>query len=250
MLLVNALKDNKPRFNKQGNIKLGEGIYSWSKLYGDMDYKYLLFGEEKTIKGTCQHCCEGCKGTCYVKKSMRYSTVIASHIRNTLAFRNDLNWAFDILNGILDRARKKPIAVRIDQSGELETVEEFLKWNESALKHPKQQFFIYTKRFNIVIPTLLRLYEEGNLAPNFVINISIWHELGIKEFQQVKHIPNVKAFVYDDGTFDYAKYGIVPQTWCNAYGDDGKLNHDITCAKCKKCFNCHPKCQIIFCHEH
>ena len=57
----------------------------------------------------------------------------------------------------------------------------------------------------------------------------------------------VKAFVYDDG-YNYQDKGVNIQTYCKAYTMQGgkmSLNHNLTCDKCKKCFNRSASCQII-----
>lgn len=89
----------KAKFNKKGNIKLGYTMWSFSKLYGSRTYIVAINGETLEIVGTCGGYCEGCEGSCYVKKSYRYPSVIKGHARNTLAFRNDLDKAFMDLDG-------------------------------------------------------------------------------------------------------------------------------------------------------
>ena len=239
------------KFNKNGNIKLGTTGYSFSKLAGNTEF--TIEGEK--IVGSCGRHCAGCwteaikagrRPACYVAKSYRHPSVKIGHARNTKMFRQDIEKAFEILNKTIDRAKNKPVFVRINQSGELETVKEFLSWCDMARKNPDIKFWLYTKAFDIVSFAL-----DRNLVPdNMTILFSIWHEYGINEFLKYSERENVKAFVYDDKTFNYAAHNINITTYCHAYDENGKLNHAVTCDKCQKCFNRILSCKVIGCFDH
>ena len=241
-----------------GNIKVGN-IPTLSQLPGDKEYvtKYGI------VKGTCGDCCEHCgrceegkkRPPCYVFKSHRFPDVIESQARNTISIRNDVKKSFRQLSDALKRKRKKPVAARFDQSGEIERSEVYDGMNETAKENKEIEFYVYTKKYSIVIPKLL----NGETQKNLCTLISIWHEQGIAEYLKVAHLPNVKAFVYCDkntdpvngwGVEEYAKHGIYIQTFCKAYGLDGKMNHSIVCEKCKKCFNRSKKCKVIGTWDH
>lgn len=228
------------KLNRKGNIKLGTTIATFSKLYSDMEFE-TKYG---VVKGSCKaEFCNGCKKSCYVKKSYRYGSVINGHARNTLAIREDMAAAFDEIAKQIERAKKPITIVRVHQSGEIESTAEFLNWCKLARRFPAVKFYVYTKAFPYVIPALL----AGRVPENFVVNLSVWHEYGIKEYNMVKHLQNVKAFAYDDG-YNYAADELEINTYCMAYDRNGKMNHDITCEKCKKCFNKTTK--VIGCYEH
>lgn len=239
------------KFNK-GNIKLGAGIWNFSKLAGDHKIDVRGIGQ---LTGTCGRYCECCdhlKG-CYVFKSYRYPSVRINHARNTLAFRQDLHKSFQKLEQQIRRAKNKPLIIRIDQSGEIESNEEFLCWCHLAELFPNILFWMYTKAFDFVIYDLL----AGNVPMNLFVLISIWHEYGIEEYKRVCHLDNVKAFVYIDrdpetGRFyDYkTKHGLVITTYCKAYDEHGKMNHAITCEKCRKCFDYKARHKVIGCFDH
>lgn len=241
----------KAKLNRGGNIKLGQLIGTFSKLMGDDNY---FIPELQTyVRGTCGKHCDGCKGSCYVTKSYRRYTerdtgkcsVKLGHARNTIAVRENIEQVFADLTGQIRRARKPFVIVRIHQSGELETVTEFKMWCNIAREFPNIVFYIYTKAFELVIPALL----AGDVPKNLVVLMSIWHEYGIKEFDAVKHLDNVKAFVYCDG-YNYTKHGLTIQTMCTAYNEHGKMNHAVTCDKCRKCFNSLESCKVIGCYDH
>lgn len=228
-----------------GNIKLGN-MGSWSKLMGNDDYTVTINGHEYTLKGSCGGYCEGCKGACYVRKSYRYPSVIKRHALNSKAFNEDLEQAFEQLRGQLERKRKPFTIIRINQSGELESKEEFMHWCKTASMNPNTTFYVYTKAFDII-------EESLELVPtNMYVLVSVWHEYGIDFYNKVKDNNRVKAFVYMDG-FDYEAMDLHVETMCNAYKRDentGKmvLNHNLTCDKCKKCFS--DTYKVIGCLDH
>lgn len=231
----------KAKFGKVGNIKLGTTTWTFSKLATNEVFTSKL----GTCKGSCGKYCDGCKGSCYVRSSYRYPSVILGHMRNTLAFREDLAQAFSDLYLQLARAKKKPMMVRINQSGELESKEEFEAWCDLASCFPETKFWLYTKAYDIVTDPLM----QGQVPSNMTVLISVWHEYGTDTFEKLQHLDNVKAFAYCDG-FDYKEaFGLDITTKCNAY-EGRKLNHEITCERCQKCFNRLASCKVIGCDAH
>lgn len=235
----------KYHFCKSGNVKLGKNMWTFSKTYSDQEFYVAAFNGY--VQGSCIGYCDGCRKACYVAKSYRYGSVIYNHAINTCGVRYELELVYIDLRNQLLRAKNKPSQVRIDQSGELINSDEFINlWCALAAEFSDISFYVYSKAYDIIIPALL----AGLVPENLTVLISVWHEIGIREFFTVAHLPNVKAFVYDDHTFNYAAYGIVKQTECKAYDENGKLDHNITCDKCQKCFNrlaCH---KVIFCNDH
>ena len=222
-----------------GNIKLGN-MATFSKLYGDMTHHSKKWGD---VVGSCGGHCAGCKNACYVRRSYRYPSVVDGHARNTLAFRENIVKAFSDIDGQLSRKRTPFDVVRINQSGEIETAFELLLWVRLAQKHPETRFYVYTKNYEAVYT----LASGAEIVPdNFTILISVWHEYGLKEYRLFENLPYIKAFAYMDG-YDYEEAGLHIETTCKAY-EGGKLNHAITCDKCKKCFA--GRARVIGCHDH
>lgn len=244
------------RWNYDGNIKVGN-IATLSTLPGDRTFVSERYGE---VKGTCGDCCEHCghslngkRPPCYVFKSHRFPSVVDSQARNTLSIRNDPVKAFRQLSDSLSRKRNPVSACRYDQSGEIENSIQHKGMCMVADEHKDIPFYVYSKKYGVITPAL----EAGFVPDNFMHLYSIWHEQGIEEYLKVAHLPNVKAFVYCDinsdpvngwGVEQYAERGIVIQTFCNAYDIKGKMNHDITCDICGKCFGKNVK--IIGCWNH
>lgn len=223
-------------FNIGHNIKLGEGVASWSTLKGsDLLYIPRL---EKRVRGTCKDC-DYCTKDCYVNKSYRRypKTALYGHAVNTIGLRTCPSKVFQDLDHQLSVTKRFNV-VRINQSGEIENLQELEMWVSLALLHPSFTFYLYTKRFNLAVEFI----ENNPLPKNFHINFSIWHEHGVNAYFKVANYPNVHAFVYDDG-----ETYIDATDHCRAYVN-GKLNHNITCEKCKKCYR--PGVKVIYCRSH
>lgn len=230
------------RFNKKGNIKTGS-MWTWSKLKGNQPIQ-SKYGD---VLGSCGVYCEGCSGSCYVNASYRYPSVKDGHARNTIAFRNDITGSFNELRSQLKNAKNKPQIVRINQSGEIETALELALWVETASLYPAVKFYLYTKNFDAV-RMVIKQHDDGETMPdNITVLISVWHEYGVDAYNEFKHHDFIKAFVYDDG-FDYDAVGLDIGSYCMAYDRNGKMDHNITCNKCQKCFNRFHK--VIGCYDH
>jgi len=242
---VNAA-DVKASWNKNGNTKVG-AMWTFSKLYGNEEFYFPELDDNGGyITGTCGGNCAACMPDCYVAKSYRNDSVSYGHMKNTVAMRRDPMQAARDLSAQIDRAKKKPAICRIDQSGELETFDELTALCWLAEQHKDIQFYVYSKAFELLTPALL----SGMVPENLTVLISVWHEYGIEVYNLVKHLPNVKAFVYDDRKFDYAAAGLEIQTYCKAYDESGKMDHSITCDICRKCFNRLNSCKVIGCYDH
>ena len=237
------------RMVKNGNIKIGRTMWSWNKLAGS--------GKIAGCKGTCGQHCKGCydvknpkKSPCYVFKSYNlygwdHSSVVKGHIRNTNIMRGDINRAFSEIQLQLKRAKKKPSAVRIHASGELESAQELRKWIETAAIFSDIPFYMYTKAYDI-LDEVLSENSNDTIPKNFFINVSIWHNNGIETYNRWKHLDCIRAFVYDDG-YDY-RDALKIDCYCPAYDENGKLHHDLTCDRCKICFQC--KAKVCGCYNH
>lgn len=237
-------KNFKPRFALGGNMKLGKGVATWSTLMGDYTFVNLP-GVLKGIKGTCQNC-DGCRTSCYVRHSYFRPSAPFGHARNTYAMRTDLDRVEQSLAEQLRRSRGISL-VRLNQSGEIENDEQMAMWCRLASAFPQIKFYIYTKMYNIAEKFLL-----NDLVPeNFTVLYSVWGKFGLDEFNRVKHLPNVKAFEFDDGTGE--NMFLATKIYCPAYkvvGKTGKakMDHSITCETCGLCFK--GRAKVIACHDH
>ena len=262
------LKVAKISGKESQNIKLGDmGV--WAMLFGNCEW--YIPELDVTVKGTCgEHCC-GCFNpdnprcsTCYVAKAyVKYTQgnedgtagdilknscwVKYGHACRTIAmtmFRDDL---LESLDGQLRRKRKKFKVIRINESGELTCYEDLNMWCELSRRHPETVFYLYTKNYKALRKALI----NGIVPNNMFINISIWHERGIKAYLEMKDHPQIRAFCLVDKKWTverYASKGIEITSMCGAYNENGRMNHAVTCDKCKKCFGANNKC--VGCYEH
>ena len=248
--------NNTPHFYN-GNIKVGD-MLTWNKLAGA--------GTLNGCKGTCGKYCKGCyneedpmNSPCYVFKSYRQykNDIINSHIVNTEAIRNDLKGTFELFKKTLGRKRRiKPI--RIHASGEFESTEEIIEWMKLAKALPDWPMYVYTKAEDYLDEALIKIGKEG-YPNNFFVNVSIWHEHGVDIYNKWKHLPFIRAYVYDDG-WDYKSVGLELKKYCPAYQWEEKtlksgkvsrkvvLKHDLTCDRCKMCFS--EKNKVLGCLSH
>lgn len=250
------------------NIKLGD-MGSWAMLFGDCNW--YIPELDVTVRGTCGQHCKGCFNpdnpkcsACYVAKSYYMHTnknedgstgdilrnkcsVKRGHAYRTIAmtmFRDDLLLSLDKQ---LTNLRKELKVVRINESGELTCYEDLALWSELAKRHTEIIFYLYTKNYKVVRKALINQIVPSNLF----INISVWHENGIEDYLEMKDHPQIRAFCLVDEDWTKQKYyskGIEITSMCGAYDENGKMNHTVTCAKCKKCFSSANKC--VGCYEH
>lgn len=247
---------------KNGNVKIGGKkvrVWSWGTLFGCDMWDIPELGIK--VKGTCGNHCSGCfnpenwkKSACYVAKSYYQHinkkngncSARYGHALRTLALRYCKDELYNHLRNQILKARFKPEIIRLNVSGEIECKKDFELFCKLAAEFTDIQFYIYSKNYGVIIPALL----SGMVPKNFTVNVSIWHECGIAAYNLVKHLENVKAFIYDDRTFNYSAHGLDIQTYCPAYDEHGKMNHELTCDICKKCFNRFPGCKCIGCYDH
>ena len=250
------------------NRKLGN-MGSWAMLFGNCNWYIPELGVN--VKGTCGEYCKGCFNPdnpkcseCYVAKSYvihtnrnedgtvgniltNACTVKKGHAYRTIAmtmFREDLLLSLD---SQLTKAKKKFGVVRINESGELTCYEDLNLWCELSKRHPETVFYLYTKNYKAVRKALI----NGIVPSNLFINISIWHENGIEEYLEMKDHPQIRAFCLVDDEWTKTKYyskGIEITSMCGAYDEAGKMNHAVTCDKCRKCFSNRNKCVGCFSH--
>ena len=244
LLKIKDLKGDIPKSGGGGNIKLGDNplFGSWSTMKGgDNEVRYVK-KYDGYCSGTCGTCAEHCTKSCYVNHSYRYGSVIQRHAVNAVWLKENMKKTFEILHKQLQRKKQKFQIIRINQSGELTSFAELKHWIDLAVKHSETLFYVYTKNYKAV----KRLVNSDISVPhNFTILISGWHEHGVKEFNELKQYNYIKAFVYDDGELH-----IPIQTYCKAYDDNGKLDHSVSCEKCKKCFNRNKNHKVIGCKSH
>lgn len=257
----------KATIAEQKNVKLGK-MGSWAMLFGDTEW--YIPELQRTCKGTCGKHCKGCyasedprKSACYVAKSYARHTarengevgnivngkcsVKYGHAIRTIAMTEHKNELLESLDKQLSNKKEKFKIIRINESGELTCYMDLKFWITLARLHTETTFYVYTKNYEAVRTALKR-----DIIPvNFFINISVWHECGIKEWHEFKENAQIRAFVLVDDEWTkekYAEHGLQIESMCAAYDSKGKMNHAVTCEKCAKCFSNSNKC--CGCYEH
>lgn len=264
------LKKAKIKFGtSEDNIKLGN-MGTWAMLFGNVNWYIPELDME--VKGTCGNFCKGCFdevtpkcSDCYVVKSyIKYTqknadgsvgdiiknacSVKLGHAYRTIAmtmFRTDLLLSLDKQLTNKEKGNDDKYDIRIDESGEITCEKDLSFWCELARRHPRGTFYLYTKNYKAVRKVL------GFIPGNLIINISIWHKCGIKEYIEFAEYPQIRAFCTVDEEWTREKYankGIEIDSMCGAYDEKGRMNHNVTCDKCRKCMNTNTKC--TGCYKH
>ena len=175
---------------------------------------------------------------------------LAQRLRFDLA--NALTRNIKLLADLFQRARLAVIQAKaqakhlfLTRGERVENTEQLSMWCTLAYAYPNVKFYVYTKNYRTAVNFL-----KGGLVPsNMTILFSVWGKHGVKEFNSVKHLTNVKAFMFDDG-----KMQLKPQCYCPTYhekfktSDKYKRDAAHTCDKCKLCFSGNIK--VIACHDH
>lgn len=196
-------------------------------------------GEKVTdCKGTCTNCAD-CMNACYaINSCKRFPNVTKNRVENTLQLREDIEQHFaDIYWTIKDNNIN---VVRYTESGEIENINQFMHLYWLAMDLKSVKFYLYTKNYNV-----LREFFNNHVLPNnLVVLISVWGENGVAAWNEFKKYSNVKCFAVNSD--------LKVACYCPAYHKDenGKVyrDNDMTCARCKLCFNSTAK--IIGCYEH
>lgn len=224
-----------------GNSKLGKGVFNVSTLPGDKNH--LIAKKDGTIlchtPGTCNGMCETCFKYCYARNpALRYPDTREAWEKNTILLRSDKDKFYNLIKAFLG-IKRKVRDFRWNVSGEIETYEDLERMNALALECNTAKdgstlwYGVYTKQYGFV---LRFLKEHGHFAPNFVVNVSAWHNLVAIMKMFADYTKEVNIFAYDDGQADKLEQQILDHTpHCRAVGSNHKKT-DFHCADCNWCY--------------
>lgn len=218
-----------------GNRKIGKGIANVSTLPGDKDH--LLIKKDGTIlsnvPGTCGGMCSQCYEYCYAKNAAkRYPSARTAWAKNTLLLRQDPEKFFSLIHEFLT-IKKEVTDFRWNVSGEIETYEQLEMMNDFAINHPSVWFGVYTKRYTYVLDFLKK---HQHFAPNFIVNISVWHNLYAMLTMFKDYHREINFFCYDDGQTNKAEQeALVTMPHCRAVSDKHKET-GFQCINCNWCY--------------
>lgn len=252
-----------------GNSKLGK-IVNFSTIPGNetrrpilkmRDKNYKETGEQKLLTnviGTCSKYCENCakSGACYAWHSLcfHHNRNAKAWGDNTLLLRNGK--VFDLIDEAL-KTDKRFIGTklfRINNSGELENVDQLESWNNLAAKHPDIKFALYTKNYDVLEQFIQR---HRDTVDNLIINVSQWSHVA-DDFLS-KHPGQFNVFEYD-GTnrkkethleedikrlFNTKHCPAVLKNGTHAKTKDGK---NVTCLMCGRCYRKTKETTAVYAH--
>lgn len=231
----------------KGNLKIGEGVYNFSTLPGNSDH--LLKLKDGTIltnvPGTCSKHCKGCFNSgCYAVNSCRlhHNAVVPAWAENTVLLRKGV--LFDQLTNYIQKNQSKIQLFRINVSGEIESAQEFEKWNQICLQFPHIRFGIYTKNFEALDEFM---QKHGDSAPNFCINVSQWNH--VADAFLAKYPNKFNVFEYNPTNRKDCDWSLAERTRlaklpkCPAVDIHGHhtKKSDGTPLTCKDCGRCYRK---------
>lgn len=139
-------KVNAPEFGwinpllVDGNSKLGKGIYTWSTLPTNKEFKFIVNGKEYTERGTCVCHCDGCYAT---KGFYNMNSVIIANGIKTYLVRHYPEF---VKNAIKAQIKADNIKfVRIHASGDFFSAEYVEMWQDIVAECNDTIFWTYTK---------------------------------------------------------------------------------------------------------
>lgn len=196
--------------------------------------------------GTCGKVdCNGCahRGVCYAIDSFcQYNAVTLNRVENTLQLRSDMAGHFE---EIYQAAIEKGVnTIRYTESGEIESYEQFLEVVRLSERLPGVEIYLYTKNY----PVLYRFFKSRELPENMTVLISIWENVGVAAWNDLKEHAGIKAFVVNNDA-------IKCDAMCPAYrkDDKGKVRRvksdAVKCGNCRLCTRAR-KAKVIGCLEH
>lgn len=261
-------KDAKMHISK-GNHKIGKGIYAFSTIPGNAEHRPQINGKGyvSNVVGTCSKYCAGCARdrACYAWRDLKlhHNATAVAWAENTLLLRSGL--VFDMLDKYISEKNAKYYVskqdkdwkvrtFRVNVSGEIEDLAQFIGWNTLAEKHPEVNFGVYTKNFDVLDEFL---QGGGKIADNFIVNISQWNHVA-DEF--LKKYPNqFNVFEYDETNRKSCTWSqedkerLAKITKCPAVDSKGRHaktpdGREITCDMCRRCYTKTGKHTAVYSH--
>ena len=207
----------------KGNIKLGY-IPSFSTVPSD-EILHTADGRPLTdVKGTCGGVCGECKHDCYAVRMARglfRGKCMPAWIKNTIILRNNPQRVVDDIVAFCIRKRSVQDVFRINTSGEVENICQWLMWFEIAERCPQTRFYLYTKNTDGLCWAVVG--NDRKIPENLTVNVSQWNNT-------VKNPLGLQEFVYDDGT--EPEVDKLPH--CPAVSKEGRET-GVQCRQCQRC---------------
>jgi hypothetical protein len=205
---------NKNIYLSTGNKKLKENETSF----------FLIWNLPAVT--TCPYATELCKKSCYARKAERlYPQVLPSRELN---YQESLKPSFvqDMIDHIqyqLDRPKNKgkKCYFRIHESGDLFSLDYFIRWTYIASCFPEVQFLAYTKS----IAYIYLYHANGYKVPNnLIIRFSVWDDTNQMDIEIAKKLDLPIYTAFDKKVLD-EKIQTEDYNYCHC-----------NCQTCKMCY--------------
>lgn len=152
-----------PEMLIDGNAKIGKGVWHFSTLPTNQEYKANVSGKEITIKGTCACNCDGCYAT---KGNYRFASTINSLALRTWIARNDIDYLNRAIRAQIESCDIKTI--RIHASGDFFSKEYADMWIGIVRDYPGVTFWTYTKT---EYESIFDSFENANIVKSVIPGI-------------------------------------------------------------------------------
>jgi len=202
-----------------GNSKIGNGVYHFSTLPGNKEYKVTINGQEYETTGTCADLCTGCYGT---KGNYRFSNTINNiGVRNVIA-REYMNFCELAIMAQIKADNIK--TVRIHATGDFFSRDYLEMWKRIIKANPATVFWTYTKE--TAAETAFDELENANIVKSNVPMIESGSETNGYNYGHCDYIMALYDFLKSMGKSVYI---------CRCGID--KNQHCTNCTACAKCEN-------------
>lgn len=200
-----------------------KGARLHSKL-GEMWWTGQTAGSRST-GGTCEGATAECIKYCYAKRgNFLFPSVTEAYRKMTFGVLNELTQVFADFRLQLDNAKKPPLIIRFNESGDFVSMLHFIEVVCLAVDYPQIQMYAYTKATRYLDEYYTRFGDQ--LPSNLHILVS-----NAEALAKYTDKRNVNAFVVDQRGSE-APSGVLR---CPGYNTKGRRT-GMRCSECGLCF--------------
>lgn len=261
-------KNNPFLLTRKGNVRTSYVMQDGNSKVGKMLTSCNLSGDKPrevkgvTITGSCPCTCMSVKkdGTpkvgCYaIRDEVQYTETREYNACQLWGWRNEPEQVmadYDAqLSDTLSRDTKagRTTVVRIHASGDFAHALEAKFWLRMAIKYPNIHFYAYTKQYGMLHEAVCDMLADqeldGRKLENFVLNISVWGEMGKEHVHDFDDI--LACNIFEVQTPTTPAKGIIR---CPAYKPDGSRRNEekYHCDHCGFCWESGDKHIVTYEH--
>lgn len=142
-----------------GNLKIGPGVYTYSRLPGSPDRSALGSSNQYLLRGTCPGATEECQRICYAARPVAEAGVVYDM------------WAKNSLDAEVPEIPRDAKLLRLHISGDFDTREYVYWWFRRLVERPDVVCWAYTRSWRV--PELLPALESLRQLPNMQLFASM-----------------------------------------------------------------------------